>query len=173
MEIPSVFVVFLRLEPPWSRPHANSSRLGVNLGRPHAKGETTWANMGQFVSTWCHIGTNLVTENIKKPLFFIGFSSIFAVSAFMQGWDQSGLTSVQLYLPWGQLALILRSLGLDLVRLDANSHSLGAILAPTWAVLTPSWHQLGLSWGHLGANWPHLSPNLGGSGATWDQLGPT
>jgi len=73
-------------------------RLGVNLGQNWVNvGPTwtnmspTWANLSQLIAalgpTWCQPGPSwvqLVYGKRGKSLFFIGFSSFFVLSAFMQ-----------------------------------------------------------------------------------------
>ena len=67
-----------------SRLGANLDQLGVNLGSTWSLLEPTCRQLGQ---TWANLepyGHELNFRKPKKSLIFIGFSSIFAFSAFMQ-----------------------------------------------------------------------------------------
>ena len=95
----------------------------------------------------------------RLSLFFIGFSIIFALSAFCNN------------------EAILNQFGSNYGPLRDNLDSLWTVLSltspifePTWIHLMPLWRALGLPWSHFGVNLGHLETMVA---PTWAILLPT
>ena len=113
---------------------ANLGQLDPNLSRLITALVPIGCQPGQY---WAQLGYG----KRANSLFFICFSSIFGLSAFMQYWSPLKPT-------WWQLGCSLSSLG-------AKPGPVWAVLGPTSLILKPTWCLLGPSWGHLGANLGH------------------